>query len=117
MFKRARLQLPTWRPISFTHRLSQMSLLPIEDSGGFESLSEIRYNTSRIRSFSTDGDIERMKVLLETQFEMIIQLTASVKTAVRDLQGQSKNHTAATEKREKEKQERQIGETTKLVEA
>ena len=98
-------------------RLSQMSLLPIEDSGGFESLSEIRYNTSRIRSFSIDGDIERMKVLLETQFEMIIQLTASLKTAVRDLQGQSKKHTAAMEKREKEKQERQIEETMKLVEA
>ena len=58
-----------------------------------------------------------MKLHLETQFEMIIQLTASLKTAVRDLQGQSKKHTAATEKREKEKQERQIGETRKLVEA
>ena len=33
------------------------------------------------------------------------------------MQGQSKKHTAATEKREKEKQERQIGETRKLVEA
>ena len=48
--------------------LSQMSLLPIENSGSFVSLSEIRYQTSRIRSFSTEGDIEEMKLHLETQF-------------------------------------------------